>query len=475
MIQNRTELIKEYFDSMAIERDSWKDKNRYYHQLIERFYKQIIPEKKSVLEIGCGTGDLLNSVKPMYGLGIDISQGMLKIARKKFPKLVFKSLDVQQLDLQNKFDYMIASDLIGNLEDVQKAFLEMSKVADQQTRIVITYYNLLWEPILNLAVWMGFRMPQPFQNWLSDEDIENLLFLSDLEVVKKGKMILLPINIPIASYVLNKFFAKMPIIRKLCLSSYFIIRKKPNIYSDKEYTVSVIIPARNEQGNIEKAILRVPKLGKSTEIIFVEGGSRDNTLQEIKKMIKKYESQREIKLIEQGEGLGKADAVRKGFAAASGEVLMILDADLTVDPEELPKFYQIIRTGKSELVIGSRLVYPMEEQAMRLLNIFGNKFFSLAFSWLLDQSIKDTLCGTKVLLKEDYLEIVKNRSYFGNFDPFGDYDLIFGATKLNLKISQIPIRYRARTYGTTNISRFRHGWLLLKMTFVAAKKIKFVL
>lgn len=215
-------------------------------------------------------------------------------------------------------------------------------------------------------------------------------------------------------------------------------------------------------------------MGKWDELIFVEGNSSDDTKKEIKRVIQKYQKERNLVLIDQGRGRGKGDAVRKGFAKARGDILMILDADLTMPPEELTKYYKIISSGIGEFVMGSRLVYPMENQAMRFLNIIGNKFFSLVFSFLLDQKIKDTLCGTKVLFKKHYEQIVKNRSYFGDFDPFGDFDLIFGAAKLNLKIVEVPIRYKARTYGETNISRFKHGFLLLKMVIFASRKIKFV-
>ena len=256
--------------------------------------------------------------------------------------------------------------------------------------------------------------------------------------------------------------------------NYFVVRQNPNYNPDKEYSVSVVIPARNEAGNIEDAVIRTPKLGRNTELIFIEGHSRDNTREEIKKIIEKYKNKKNISFVDQGKEKGKADAVRKGFDKARGEILIILDADLTVAPEELQKFYQLLRTNKSEFVQGSRLVYPLEKDAMRFLNKLGNKFFSIAFTWLLDQEIKDTLCGTKALFRNDYDRIAANRSYFGDFDPFGDYDLIFGASKLNLKMSEIPVRYYARKYGSTNISRFKHGLLLFRMTLFAARKLKFI-
>lgn len=467
-------LIQKHFDSVAPVRDQLKKKNVYYHKYIEQFCRFIIPRGKKVIEIGSGTGDLLKAVNPSYGVGIDISPEMTKIASRKYKSLNFYTSDAENLKIQTKFDYVIMSDLIGDLGDVQKAFEELHKIGTENTRVLITYYNFLWEPFLILAEKIGWKTPEPTQNWLSSSDIQNLLYLAGFDVVKKGNLLLMPLNIPLISGLLNKYLARIPVLKNLCLVQFLVARPVSGWNSQKDFSVSVIIPARNEAGNIEDGVLRTPKLGSATEIIFVEGNSRDDTLNEIERVIRKYRGKKNISLIKQGKGIGKGDAVRKGFAKARGDILMILDADLTMPPEDLPKYYHAIRTRRGDFIMGSRLVYPMEDQAMRLLNIFGNKFFSMAFSFLLDQKIKDTLCGTKVLFKNDYEEIVRNRDYFGDFDPFGDFDLIFGAAKLNLKILEIPIRYRARTYGETNISRFRHGWLLLKMVFFASKKIKFI-
>lgn len=474
MIQDQTFEIKKYFNKIASQREFWRKKNKYYHSELQHFFKFVIPENKQVLELGCGTGDLLASLKPKHGVGIDIADQMVHIAQKKNPQLTFITADAQNLPIQEKFDHVIMSDLVGNLEDIQKTFEELHKVTDTNSRLVITSYNYVWELGLWFMEKLGFKMPQPKQNWLSRKDIEKILHLANFEVIKTGSLLLLPVHIPLISVIVNRYLARLPILKNLCLVQYVVARQIPNLHTNKEYSVSVIIPARNEAGNIEQAIVRLPKLGSRTEIIFVEGGSSDNTRAEIQRVIEKYRVQKEIIFIDQEKGVGKGDAVRRGFARATGDILMILDADLTVPPEDLPKFYTAARTRVGEFIMGTRLVYPMENQAMRFLNIIGNKFFSLAFSWLLGQSIKDTLCGTKVMFRQDYEELARNRSYFGDFDPFGDFDLIFGAAKLNLKIVEIPIRYRARVYGTTNISRFRHGWLLLKMTAFAAKKIKFI-
>ena len=342
-----------------------------------------------------------------------------------------------------------------------------------RSRIIITYYNFIWEPVLLLAEKLRLKTPQPHQNWVNTHDLQNLLDLANFEIIRSGYRLLLPKNIPIISWLFNKYLSQLPLLRKFCVVRFIVARPRIQETHAERFSVSIIIPARNERGNIETAVQRIPKMGSKTEIIFVEGGSNDGTLDEIKRVIKAYKKKRVISFYVQN-GTGKANAVREGFAHAAGDILMILDADLTVAPEDLPKFYNALVANRGEFVNGSRLVYPMEKQAMRFLNLLGNKFFSMMFTYLLDQKFKDTLCGTKVLFKSDYEKLAANRSYFGEFDPFGDFDLIFGAAKQNLKIVEMPIRYAERTYGDTNIQRWRHGLLLLKMVGVAARRLKFV-
>jgi SAM-dependent methyltransferase len=465
----------DFFEAIAPERDKWKKKNSYYWKDLEYLCAFLVPESAVVLEIGCGTGDLLANIKAKRKVGIDFSVQMVEIARRKYPGIEFHVMEAERLEFQETFDYIILSNLIGYLEDIQKVFVELNKVCHQHTKIIVTYYNFLWEPILDLAERFGLRMKQPLQNWLSRQDIVNLLYLGGFDAFKVGERLLLPLYVPLLSAVINKYVGKLPFFRKLCITDYAIAKPlliQPEARFKNQYSVSVIIPARNESGNIENAVKRMPFMGRHTEIIFVEGNSTDDTWKTIQEVSEKYGSTHDIKVTKQ-DGKGKGDAVRKGFDMASGDILMILDADLTVPPEDLPKFYDVIASGKGQFINGSRLVYAMDEKAMRFFNLLGNKFFSLMFTWLLDQRFKDTLCGTKVLFKNDYEQLRRGRGFFGDFDPFGDFDLIFGASKLNLKIVEIPIRYKERTYGSTNISRVRHGLLLLKMCIFAARKIKF--
>ncbi len=468
--------IADAMDRISSKREKYIRRNRYYYKDILKFLKFSIPEGSRVLEIGCGTGYVLKALKPSRGVGIDISAGMIEEARKENPasNIQFMQMDAENLQLDETFDYIVLSDTLAYFEDIQQAFIQLKKVIHSGTRILITYHSFLWEPFFKVAEWFRLKMPQNKLNWLNKGDIVNLLKLEGIEVVKEGRRFLFPRFFPLLSWFVNKYIAHLPFFNRLCVTGYIIARPvKPEPVDNKNYSVTVIVPARNEKGNIENAVKRTPELGKHTEIIFVEGNSTDDTLDEIKRVCEKYKSRRDVKYAVQ-DGKGKGDAVRKGFAMATGDILMILDGDLTVPPEDLPKFYNAIATGKGEYINGSRLVYPMEKQAMRILNLFGNKFFSLMFSWLLSQPLKDTLCGTKVISAQNWEKLVNNRSYFGDFDPFGDFDLIFGASKLGLKIIEVPIRYRAREYGETNISRFRHGWLLLKMVFFAMNKIKFI-
>lgn len=464
------EKIVQRFNALADKRQYWRERNRYYYSDQEKYFRFLVPEGLSVLELGCGTGDLLNILKPKQGVGIDFSSKMIDIAKKKHPHLEFRTADIEQLeDWGETFDVLIMADVVGHLMDIAETFRKLHIFCRPDTRIIISYYNFLWEPSLKIGEKLGLKMPQQYQNWLASDDIYNLLSLAHFQVVKSEYRLLVPKKIPLFSDFVNRYLAPLPGLRKLCLCQYIVARPVKQ-KEKREFSTTILIPCKNEKGNIEPAVKRIPPFGKHQEIMFVDGHSTDGTQEEVNRIIKAY-PEKDIKFMLQ-DGKGKGDAVRKGFAAARGDVLMILDADLTVPPEDLPKFFTALVEDHGEFINGCRLVYPMEKQAMRFLNYLGNKFFSMMFTWILNQRFKDTLCGTKVLLKKDYEKINSNRHYFGDFDPFGDFDLIFGAVKQNLKVVEVPIRYKERTYGRTNISRFQHGWLLMKMTLFAYKKIK---
>ena len=441
---------------------------RSYRGLLAHYYNLLIPADASVLEIGCGAGELLAQLNATRKTGVDLSASRLAVARLRMPDAIFEVQAGEELTLTGPYDYIIISDTLNLAADVQTLFARLHACSHRDTRVIVNFQNSLWRPVLALAELLGLKAPHPQNSWLSSSDVLNLLHLTDWEPVCRQNRILLPVQVPILHTVLNRWLA--PLLQWFCLTIFIVAR--PTRKACSRPTVSVIIPARNEAGNIEAAVRRTPQMGAGTELIFVEGHSRDNTWEEIQRVAAAFPGAN-IKIMQQ-TGKGKGDAVRLGFASATGDILMILDADLTMPPEELPKFYTVLAEGQAEFANGVRLVYPMDEKAMQFLNLCANKAFGLIFTWLLGQSLKDTLCGTKVLSRAHYKRIAANRAYFGDFDPFGDFDLLFGAAKLNLKIADVPIRYKERTYGTTNIQRWKHGWLLLRMVLFAARKLKFV-
>lgn len=385
---------------------------------------------------------------------------------KKYYKQDLKKL-IKFLTLGNpeSEDFIVMNNIIGKIKDIQTYFSILKRKVSSNNRIVIIYYNHLWEPLLNFMSFLGLRKHTGKQNWLDEYDIKNLLELSGFEIITSQRRMLLPIDIPFVSNPVNKYLAFLPFVNLFCLTTYVVAKLKKEFR--KDYSVSIIIPAKNEEGNIGNIIKKIPKFGLKQEIIFIEGNSKDNTwgkiLEETRKKHKSYVSVQAIKQ----RGKGKANAVRLGFKEATGDILIIYDADRTVEEKDLKKFYDVLASGKGEFINGSRLIYPMEKDAMRTLNIIGNKFFSLMFTWILGQRFKDTLCGTKAFFKKDYVKFKRFKD-----DPFGDFELIFGAIRNNLKIIEVPVRYKERVYGSTNINRFKHGLLLFKITWIAFKTFK---
>jgi hypothetical protein len=423
-----------FFDLQGI--SFWK---RYYYRYVNKFLNFLVPDDTSMQVIR--RDEVISSNTPLAP--------------------------------SESLEYVIASDILGFVEDVQKFFENASTYIKDDGRIVITQYSIFWEPILRLGTLLKLREHVPKQNWLSLTDLKNFASLSGLETVKSGTKMLLPIYIPLLSAFFNRVLANIFPFSKLGVFHYAVFRKKEIRLLGDNPSLSIIVPARNEAGTIEKIATELPNLGAFTEIIFIEGNSTDNTFDEIKRVAEKYKDTHKI-IYGKQDGKGKWNAVQKGFEMATGDILTIFDADMTVPAFEIPKFYNALRDNRADFINGCRLVYPMEKQSMQLLNFFANKIFGLTFSALLGTPLKDTLCGTKMFTTQNYQKIKKGRAFFGNFDPFGDFDMLFGASKLNFKIVDIPVHYKERIYGTTNISRFKHGIILIKMVIFAAKKIKFI-
>jgi len=470
----------------AERRSSVRDDGRptFYHREIARLYRLLVPSGASVLMLGTGDGTLLESLKPARGVGIDLDRDAVALARVRHPLLRFECVEsYERLETLAEalprdadggtatFDFVLLPDILVDLWDVQAVFAAVRRFCHPGTRIIVNSYSRLWQGPLSLARRLRLARPRLGRSWLDPHDVRNLLELEGFECFRTVSEVLCPLPIPLVHQAMNRVMAKLWPFRWFCLTNFYIARPVPQP-STRPLTVSVVVPARNEAGNIRRICEEIPDLGAGTEIIFVEGNSTDDTWETLERTIPMF-GHRNITLLKQ-PGKGKGDAVRCGYAAATGDILMILDADLTVPAADLRRFHDAIAQGRGEFINGVRLIYPMQDEAMRFLNLVANKFFAVAFSWVLGQPIKDTLCGTKVLTRRNYDRLAANRAYFGEFDPFGDFDLIFGAAKLNLRIVDLPIRYQNRVYGSTNISRWRHGVLLLRMLMLATRRLKFV-
>ena len=463
----------DYFRRLVTEQAPRGGRREFLTDDITQTLAGAIHKQARVLEVGVGRGEILARLPNAVRHGVDTLPEAVQATRARDPRIKCVLADALTMDLGEKYDAIIADRIVHSTPDAQRLLDNLSRHLTDDGRLYLTCFNYMWSIPVATATRLGFLEPRPMQeNWLDEATLTNLFALTDFESIRADDRILVPLELSLVSDILNKVVAKVRPFRYASLYRMYTLRKM-HVARPQRPKVTVVVPARNEAGNIKAAVDRTPMMGSGTEIVFVEGGSTDDTWDTIQRVIRDYRGPLELSACKQ-KAKGKADAVREGFERATGDLFMILDADLTVPPEELPKFYQVMTSGRTDYVHGNRMVYPMEDEAMRFLNKLGNAGFARLFTFLLDQPIKDTLCGTKVIWKRDYERLVSNRDFFGDFDPFGDFDLIFGARKLQLKIAEIPIHYKSRTYGETNISRFRHGLILAKMCVVASRKLKFV-
>ncbi len=457
------EAVRAHFDAIASKYDYYKRKNWYYYRHLKALYRQFIPAGQRVLEIGCGTGDLLAAVQPSKGVGVDSSGRMLALARAKHPELEFVEAPIEELSLQQSFDYIILADVVDHITDLWLAFRALRRVSNPSTTIVLSSVNPVWTLPLDIAERFDLKMPEGPHNWAEAEELEALLVLNDFKVVQRGYRLPIPKHVPFLSGFLNHWFERLPFFRGLGVIQYLVAKPAGPFKQAKKLSASVVIPCLNEEGNIAACVRRVPSFAGGTEIIVVDDGSTDGTAAAVKALAKK---DKRIRLVPLGRNQGKGAATQAGFEAATGEVLMILDADMSVPPEDLSKFYDVLAEGRAGFVNGTRLVYPVEEQAMRSLHIFGNKVFSVIFSWLLGQPISDTLCGTKAFFRRDLDKFtLKERAW-------PDFDLLFGASKAGLRIVEMPVRYKPRVSGEAKMRTFKHGFMLLMECFKGFFELK---
>lgn len=475
------EEVKRFYEEKHESLERARRARRYYYDYLTRVLQARVPAGARVLEIGCASGQMLAALQPSHGVGVDLSSRAVAKARllHQGTNLHFIEGDGGDPDVLKQaggpFDAIVLCNVLTHLPDVQAALEALHLVCHSRTRVLIYSYSRVWQPILRLAERLGLKHEPPPEAWLPAEEVAHMLHLADMEPVRYDYQMVFPAGVPLLADLLNRYIGRLPLVEWLSLVYGIIARPAPHRFAghrSSQPATSVVIPCRNEAGHVQPLLERLPDLPPNSEVLFVEGNSQDDTEGVLRRAIDDRPDQ-PWRLLKQ-TGRGKGDAVRLAFSQARGEVLVILDADMGVAPEDIPKFILALVRGKGELINGSRMVYPMEGRAMRFLNLLANKGFAWLFTWLLGQQVRDTLCGTKALYREDYERIAANRAHFGDFDPFGDFDLLFGASRLNLRIADLAVRYHERRYGETNISRFRHGWLLLGMSRFAARRLKFI-
>lgn len=476
-IRGCRQRVRSFYDNLGERQLAWNRKFRYFREHLSRLVRHFVRPGSRVLDIGCGTGDLLASLEPSLGVGVDCSGAMIDLARRQHPQHRYAAVfgeSLNEADIPDgPYDYITLVNVIGEMSDIRAALRQLHRYCSAETRLIIVQYNYLWEPICRLAAKLGLKLDNPTPNWLSPKDIAVMLGLGGYEVIREGHTMPLPIRVPGLNWLCNAVLGRFYGFRALGFQSYLVARPLVPAESPERYTCSVVVPCKNEEDNIDGLVERIPRMGAGTEVIFVDDKSTDTTAAKVREAMQRYPD-KNIKLVS-GPGQGKGAACRAGFAEATGDVLMILDADMTVMPEELPAFFETITSGHGEFINGSRMVYPLEDQAMRPLNILGNKMFAGLFTLLLEQRIRDTLCGTKVIWRRDYDKIMATRGYFNSCDLWGDYDWIFGAAKNNLKIVEQPVHYRERTAGVTKMTkRLRNAWIMLRMCGIALRKLRWV-
>ncbi len=474
MSTSQTDNLRTFYNQIGLKRKVYYNRNRFYHKSILKYFRMSIPAGSTVLELGCAVGDLIGNLSPSYGTGVDISESMIREARSRYPSVEFVCKNAEDFETSRSYDYIIISGIVGSVLNIQVLLEKARKWSTPDTRIFIDFYNPLWHPLIKLGEKIGMKMPEMTRNWLSVDDIENFLYISGYQVIRRKYLLFFPKYIPVLTYILNNFIGNLPLIRRFSLNNIVVARPWLPIPQPETKSCSVVITCRDEEGNIEGLVTRMPQMGKNTEIIFVEGHSRDHTVERINEMIEKYPS-KDIRLLKQ-KGIGQGDAFRLGFDEAKGDFVIWLEADLTTPPEEAIHFWNAYINNQGEYVNGSRFIYKMEKSAMPLLNFLGNRFFGILFTSLLKQRFTDTLCGFKAISKHNYIKIREQIDFFGDFDPFGDFELIFGAIKNNLKVAEIPVHYQPRQYGESKaygqsfFSFMKHGWLLIRMSVIAFRK-----
>lgn len=455
--------IRAHFDRIAPDYPALKKRNRYYHAFLARWCRAMVPAGSKVLDVGCGRGDVLAATSPREGLGVDLSPAMIAGARADHPELAFTAEGIEAFQGDGTFDAALCVNTLEYTWDVGAVLNAVHAALRDNGRILITAANPVWSPLFKIASAFGLRIPDCRRLFITSRDLMNLLELHGFEVVYEQMHLAIPKWIPVVSSVINFVVSRIPGVRLLSSTQLVVARKLPP--RRREYSVSVIIPCHNERENVAACARSVRRLGAGTEVIFVDDGSSDGTAEAVRAAAG-VAGDVPVRLVSYSPRRGKGQAVVAGIASATGDICVIVDADLSTHPDELEPLYEAFATGRAEFVNGTRFVYPMEGRAMRWANYMGNRAFTILVSTIMERRVSDTLCGTKAFFRRDYAHFTMGR------DPWGDYDLLFGAAQMRLVLRELPVHYRERAAGQSKMKALRHTLNLLKMCAVGFRQIK---
>ena len=461
LLREHNERIAAHFEGLAASYPKLKKRNRYYNRFLVRWCQSLLAPGKRILDVGCGRGDVLAELKPASGVGIDLSEAMVKEAAAEYPHLSFQRTALEDFDGDASFDAALLINTAEYTFDMGAVIARCHRALRDNGRLLLTTANPLWSPVFQFASRLGLRIPECERLFLTNEDLVNLLHLHGFDVVYKRMSLLVPKQIPFLSDFINNTWSRIPILRLLSSTQFIAARKVPE--ARRDYSVSIVVPCYNERGNIERCIREVRRIGARTELLFVDDGSKDDTAGAVDPALNR---DIEVRVIRYTPNRGKGHAVKTGFNAATGDIVMILDADLTTMPEELAPVYEAFAAGHAEFVNCTRFIYPMEGRAMKWANYVGNKLFNILVSLVMESRVSDTLCGTKAMFRGNYISMEMGR------DPWGDYDFLFGAAQQRLVIRELPVHYRQRLAGFSKMNSIKHTLNLLRMCWHGFFQVK---
>ena len=453
-----------FFKSNFEKRIQFLNKKNFLFNEISNFINNCIDNSKNIFIFCAG-----NSV---LGKNIDSKKIFIKEIDEKY-EIKYKTnihyINENTKDVISECDTILISD-IEHQSNPTSSLLSLSKIIRDDTKIIIISRNLVWMIFIKLLKSLFSFSPKK-NNFLPYSYLDNLFSICNLEVIRNEKIITLPIYIPFFTNLINRIF-RLPLLNIFCLSNITILKKKDqNFSNNKDLRVSFIIPCKNEENNIKTFENEIKNSNQSNEYLFGDDNSMDKTIDEIDKLSKKLNNNKILKY--NGPGVCKSENVYKGIELSSGDIIVVYDADLTVDFKDVEFSIDILKNTNADFINCTRMIYPQKDGAMKFSNFIGNSIFANLFSLLFRKKITDTLCGTKIFFKKDWVKIKKNITGLGVKDLWGDFDLLIGAYKNNLKITEVPVTYHERKEDNTKMtSVFLNGIRMLSIVLVAFYKLR---